>query len=79
MILIPVPPSNPSLSTSNHTWSENRTYIAICESKAGNPESSYRWTLDGQEVKDEHSYQIEIQAYMDLNEALLGCNVLHNI
>ena len=78
MILIPVPPSNPSLSTSNHTWLENRTYIVICESKAGNPESSYRWSLDGQEIKDEHSNQIQIQAHMDLNKALLGCNVSNN-
>ena len=72
-----VPPGEPRIDT-NHTWLENRTYPALCISEVGRPESSYRWTLDGVNIKDEHSNQIRIEAHMDLDGALLACNVSNN-
>ena len=54
------------------------TYTAACISEEGRPESSYRWTLDGVDIKDEQSYQIRIDAHMDFDGALLACNVSNN-
>ena len=57
---------------------ENRTYIVLCISEAGRPESSYRWTLDGVDIKDEHLNKIQIDAHKNLDGVLLGCNVSNN-
>ena len=47
-------------------------------SETGNPASSYTWTVNGQKLKDETLNQLQIEAHMELNAALLGCNVSNN-
>ena len=47
-------------------------------SEAGNPASHYTWTVNGQKLNDETISQIQIEAQMELNGALLGCNVSNN-
>ena len=74
-----VPPGKASLSTANETWVENRTYTVLCLAEEGQPESAYKWTVDGHDIKGyENSHQLQIQAYMELNGAILGCNVSNN-
>ena len=74
-----VPPGEANLSTANETWVENRTYTVLCKAEVGQPESDYRWTVDGQDIKGhKNSHQLQIEAFMELNGALLGCNVSNN-
>ena len=74
-----VPPGEANLSTAYETWVENRTYTVLCKAEAGQPESDYRWTVDGQDINGhENSHQLQIEAFMELNGALLGCNVSNN-
>ena len=72
------PPGSPTLYTVNDTWLENRTYSVYCISEEGRPESSYRWTLNGREIKDEHRHQINIRANQNQLNAQLVCNVYNN-
>ena len=68
------PPGSATVIT-NRIWLEKTTFRVRCESAPGNPQNSYRWTLNGQT----HSGPIwEVQATRDLHGAMIYCHVTNN-